>query len=286
MQPVPDLFGDPNNRNDVELYYSVYLIQLLRARRTRRVVEACRSIRRYAKNYGRPKDAIFTFPLEMDAYNRGKQNAAAMWRVLQSWDRMVLGRSIKFTKHRWSTKDAHRVLFFYAPVLYLRGHYRLGCELLEKGIKMHSRKKGWSFELLWHVYKPLRRPSRTYDVALIHFYRALRQDVREWELWADFVDDFPAKLFRLSGVNRDDLRGDPALLNPFFQWICNERNRRLLSGTTEGVKDLLDDDAEVKRRQTIVAKKIAALRNDPKRLGLEEEIKRAFPELANLNPMA
>ena len=286
MRSVPDLFGASNSRNDIERYYSVYLIQLLRANRTRRAVEACRSIRRFARNHGQPKAAIFTFPLEMDAYNRGKQNAPAMWRVLRSWDRMALGRSIDLAAHRWSAKDAHRLLFFYAPVLYLRGHYRLGCELLEKAIKMHSRRKGWGFELLWHVYKPLGRPSKTYDVSLIHFYRALRRDIRDWELWPDFVDDFPAKLFRLSGVRRDALRSNPALLKPFFQWICAERDRRLFSGTTVGVKDLLDDAVKVKRRQTHVAKKIATLRNDPQRLSFEEKIRKTFPELADLQPTA
>jgi len=207
---------------------------------------------------------MFTFPLEMDAYS-GKQNAPAMGRVLRSWDRMALGRSINLATHRWSTNDAHRLLFFYAPVLYLRGHYRLGCDLLEKAITMHSRRKGWGFELLWHVYKPLGRPSKTHDVALVHFYRALRRDIRDWKLWADFVDDFPAKLFRISGVSRDALRSNPVLLEPFFQWICAERNRRLFSGTTVSVKDLLDDAAKVKRRQTNVAKNIAKLSSDPRR---------------------
>jgi hypothetical protein len=207
---------------------------------------------------------MFTFPLEMDAYS-GKQNAPAMGRVPRSWDRMALGRSINLATHRWSTNDAQRLLFFYAPVLYLRGHYRLGCDLLEKAITMHSRRKGWGFELLWHVYKPLGRPSKTHDVALVHFYRALRRDIRDWKLWADFVDDFPAKLFRISGVSRDALRSNPVLLEPFFQWICAERNRRLFSGTTVSVKDLLDDAAKVKRRQTNVAKNIAKLSSDPRR---------------------
>ncbi|PYX07039.1 MAG: hypothetical protein DMG85_12310 [Acidobacteria bacterium] len=105
-------------------------------------------------------------------------------------------------------------------------------------------------------------------------------------MWPDFVDDFPANLFRLSGVRRDALRSNPALLKPFFQWICAERDRRLFSGTTVGVKDLLDDAVKVKRRQTHVAKKIATLRNDPQRLSFEEKIRKTFPELADLQPTA
>ena len=170
------------------------------------------------------------------------------------------------------------------PFFTFRKRYRLGCGLLEKAIKMHSRRKGWSFELLWHLYKPLRRPATTYDVTLTHFYRALGHDLRQWELWSDFVDDFPAKLFRLSGVSRNSLRSDPAFLKPFFQWICAERERRLFSHTTIGVRDLLESAAKVERRQTSVAKKIARSANDPQRKNLEEKIRKTFPELAEIQP--
>jgi hypothetical protein len=85
MRSVPNLFGASSNRNNIERYYfTLYLIQLLRARRTRRVVEACRYTRRYARHLGQPEAAVFTFPLELDAYYRGKQNVAAMRRVLRS----------------------------------------------------------------------------------------------------------------------------------------------------------------------------------------------------------
>src|SRR5262249_50296524 len=163
------------------------------------------------------------FQWEMTAHEGRKQNASAMWGVLRSWDRMALGKPIDLANHRWEPEDAHRLLFFYAPLLYLRKRYRMGRGLLETAIKMHSRKKGWSFDLLWHVYKPLRRPATRYDVTLTHFYRALGLDLRQWELWGEFVDDFPEKLFHLAGVNRESLRSDPAFLQPFFQWICAER---------------------------------------------------------------
>ena len=160
----------------------------------------------------------------------------------------------------------------------------MGCELLEKAIKMHARRKDWSFDLLWHIYKPIRRPATTYDVTLIHFYRALGRDLCEWELWSDFVDDFPAKLFRLSRVSRSSLRNDPRLLKPFVEYICAERERRLFSHTTIGVRDLLDSAATVRDRQTDVAKKIARLARDPQRMRLEEKIRNTFPELAEIRP--
>jgi hypothetical protein len=279
MRSVPNLFRTFDKHHEIEQYYSVYLVQLLRAHRTGRVIEACRCIRRFAKGHGQPKAAIFTFQWEMAAYEGRKQNASAMWRVLRSWDRMALGKPIDLANRRWKPEDARRLLFSYAPLLYLRKRYRLGCGLLERAIKMHSRRKGWSIDLLWHVYKPLRRPATTYDVTLTHFYRALGLDLRHWELWGDFVDDFPEKLFRLTGVSRKSLRSDPAFLKPFFQWICAERERRLFSHTTIGVKDLLESAAKVKRRQANVAKKIARSANDPQRKNLEEKIRKTctFP---------
>jgi hypothetical protein len=282
MRAVPNLFRVFDNHREIERYYSVYLARLLHANRTRRVVEACRCIRRFAKNHGRPKAGLFTFQWEMDAYERRKLNAAAMWRVLRSWDRMALGKPIDFANHRWKPEDAHRLLFFYVPLLYLRERYRFGRELLEKAIKMHARRKGWGFELLWHIYKPILRPATTYDVTLTHFYRALGRDLGQWELWGDFVNDFPAKLFRLSGVNRNSFRKNPELLEQFFQWICKERKRRLFTHTTMGVVDLLDSPATVRQRQTTTAKRIARLANDPDRKELEEKITKTFPELAEI----
>ena len=287
MRPVPNLFLTLCNRHEIEQYYSIYLVQLLRADRTRRAIEACRCIRRFAKNHGQPKAALFTFQWEMAAFQRSRLNASAMWRVLRSWDRMALGKPIDLANHRWSgERDVHRLLYFYAPLLYFREHYRLGCELLEKAIRMHSRRKGWGFELLWHIYKPVLRPATTYDVTLTHFYRALGRDIRQWELWGDFVGDFPAELFRLSGVGRNSLQSNPELLEPFFQWICAERERRLFTHTTMGVIDLLQSAAKVKQRQKTVAKKIARSANDPKRKDLEEKIRKTFPELAEIQSPA
>jgi len=283
MQPVPNLFRTWDNPKQIERYYSLYLAKLHAAHRTHRLVEVCRSIRRYARNHGKPKAGLFTFQYEMYACE-GIGDAEAMWRLLRGWDRTALGKTVDLANQRWNAEDAHRLLFLYAPLLYLRGRYRLGCQLLEEALKMHSRQEGWSFELLWHVYKPLPRPSTIYDVTLTHFYRALGRDLGDWPLWGAFVDDFHSKLFRLSGIRRERLRSDPALLKPFFEWISGERERRLFTHTTMGEADLVESRAKVKRRQTDVATKIARLVNDPRRLRLEEELKKIFPELAGMQP--
>jgi len=83
-------------------------------------------------------------------------------------------------------------------------------------------------------------------------------------------------------LNRNSLRNNPELLEQFFQWICEERKRRLFTHTTMGVVDLLDSPAKVKKRQTTTAKRIARLANDPHRKELEEKITKTFPELAEI----
>jgi hypothetical protein len=65
MRSVPNLFRTFDDPHEVERYYSVYLVQLLRANRIRRVIEACGCIRRFAKNHGRPRAGLFTFQWEI-----------------------------------------------------------------------------------------------------------------------------------------------------------------------------------------------------------------------------
>lgn len=281
MRPVPNLFRTSGDAKRIQRYYSFYLAKLHAAHRVQRLVEVCRCIRRFAKNHGEPKAGLFTFQYEMYAYEGGR-DAEAMWRLLRAWDRAALGKTIDLASHCWNAEDAHRLMFLYAPLLYFRAHYRLGCHLLEKALRMHSRRKGWSFELLWHVYKPIPQPSTVYDVTLTHFYRALGRNLSDWPLWGTFVDDFHSKLFRQSGVHRESLRSDPVLLKPFFEWISRERERRLFTRTTVGEADLLESAARVKGRQTHVATKIARQVNDPRRLRLEGKLKKIFPELAEM----
>lgn len=281
MRAVPNLFRTWTDGKAIERYYGLYLDRLQVARHPERMVEVCRSIRRFASRQGSPRAGLFTFWREIHAYEAlGDTNA--MWRALCAWERMALGKRIDLASHRWRSADAHQLLFFYAPLLYLRHRYRLGCRLLEAALRMHSRAKGWSFELLWHVYKPIQRPSTISDVTLKHFYDALGRNLRDWPLWYAFVDGFHPKLFRLSGVSRDCFRKDPALLQQFFEWISVERERRLFTHTTMGEIDLLDNPAKVKRRQMNVAKKISRILKDPRSFQLEEKLKETFPELVEM----
>ena len=153
---------------------------------------------------------------------------------------------------------------------------------MEKALRIASRRKGWSFEMLWHVYKPIPRPARVYDVTLSHFYVALGRDLRAWPLWRRFVDDIHPKLLRGSQISRGDLENDPALLQPLFESIVAERRRRLSSGTTHGIRDLTEAPARVRQRQAKIKKKILAIDEDPRWLDLEKRLQAVFPELAQL----
>lgn len=281
MQRVPNLFSVLRNQKDIERYYSLYLAKLLAARRSARAIEASHCIRHFAKQAGKPKAGLFTYAFELLGYE-DSGNVNAMWRVTRAWDRAVIGKKIDLQKHRWKNADDHRLIFLYAPLLYLRGDYRTGCQLLEKALEMYSYRKGWAFEMLWHIYKPIQQPITRYDVTLAHFYRVLGRDLREWPLWDKFVNDFRPELFVQSEVSRESLCSDSSELHPFFEWISSERKRRLFSHTTMGEVDLIESRSKVKQRQSSMVRAIKQRSADPERQRREEKLNGMFPELKEL----
>jgi hypothetical protein len=236
-------------------------------------------IRRYAKLAGKPEDAAFTWQWEMDAHGQ-MRNYEAMWRSLQAGERLRTGRSIRVASHRWSHRDHHDLIFRYAPLLYLRGRYKLGCKLMETALEMTSHRKKWSFESLWHVYKPLKTPSSIYDVTLAHFYAALDRDLSDWSLWNRFLNGFDPKLFGSSGIAKEDIRQNPRLIKSFFEWIVAERRKRLFTGTADGERDLVESPSKVRRRQT--ARKKLLLSFDRGQEVFNSKIEALFPELTKL----
>jgi hypothetical protein len=155
------------------------------------MITACRQIRRFADACRRKR------PARLGQGRFGKKQDPA--------------------KHRWKADDCDRLLY-YGPLLHLRAQYQLGCRLVERALSMKPRSKGWSFEMLWHVYRPS-RPAGIDGVALVHFYSAVGRSLTDWRLWARFVDDLHPKLLRMSGVSRSALKADPALMAPLFRWI-------------------------------------------------------------------
>lgn len=120
---------------------------------------------------------------------------------------------------------------------------------METALEMASHRKGWPFEWLWHVYKPLAQPFSISDVTLAHFYDAQGKSLKHWPLWDRFLSGFNPRLFQMSGISRQAIERDPRLMRKFLQWIEIQRKMRLCSGTSDGECDLLDDPGEVKQRQ-------------------------------------
>jgi hypothetical protein len=257
----------------------MFLIRLSAAGQSNRMLAACRDIRRMARQAAKPNVAAFTYHWEMEAHGQ-KHNFEAMWRTLKAGEKANTGETFNIRTHQWIPKEHHQLIFQYVPLMYLRGRYQLGCKLMETALKMTSHRKNWSFECLWHVYKPLSKPSSIYDVTLAHFYAALGRDLSEWALWGKFLDGFDPKLFRSSGVTKEALRQNSRLMKPFFEWITTERRKRLFSGTAYGERDLVESPSKVRSRQT--ARKQQLLKLDAVLDIFEQKLLQLFPELAEL----
>lgn len=278
---LPNLFAGALKSKDSERMYDIFLVRLAAARRGDRMVAVCRDIRRMARRAGKPQSVGFTYFWEVEAHDY-RRDFEAMWRTLRAWEKASTGETLDIRTHEWTPREQHQLIFGYAPSMYLRGRYRLGCRLMETALEMASHRKGWSFEWLWHVYKPVKAPTSIHDVTLAHFYAALGRDLSDWELWDRFLDGFDPTLFRLSGIAKEALRQNPRLIKSLFDWIVTERRRRLFSGTADGERDVVESPAKVRRRQT--AHKRQLLRFD-KRLGhdaFEQKLEALFPELTKL----
>jgi hypothetical protein len=281
VSSLPHLFAGPLKTKEFQRQYEAFLIRLGTARQSDRMVTACRSMRRMARQAGRPRAAGFTYFWEMEAHGH-TYDFEAMWRTLRAWEEAITGQRLNIRTHQWTEKDHQQLIFRYAPLLYLRGRYRLGCRLMEAALEMDSHRKRWSFDSLWFVYKPLGKPSTTYDVTLTHFYAALGRDLSEWKLWGKFLDGFDSSLFRSSGVTKEALYQNPRLMKRFFGWITAKRLKRLFTGTSDGERDLVDSPGEVERRQTARGQQMARFAERPEVEIFEHRLFELFPELAEL----
>jgi hypothetical protein len=276
-QSLPNLFRVMDaGRADVA--YNLLLGRLGILGRHQRMIEVCRQIRRFAAASGNKKAAYFTYSWERGVYN-DLQDWASLWRVLRLQERAFYGCRLNLAKRNWKGKG-FEILHFYGPVLYFRGEHLFGCRLWEKALReAASAKKNWSFDSLWRVYKPDAAPKSAYDVTLWHYYQTLGRDLKSWPLWDRFVDGFNPKLFSLSGVRRERLRRDPRLLEPFFSWIVETRERRTISGTSAGEQDLTESARKVRKRQTETLTNLRELSKRPIIAEWDETIVKLFPEI-------
>jgi hypothetical protein len=272
---VPNLFRTAEAQHASQIY-DQFLCRLLLAGRHRRIVEACRQIRRFAASAGDVSAGSFTYEQEEIALVE-LRDWTTLWRRLRARERTFFGNNADLGGGRWS-RERERFLYYYTPLLYFRGEYALGARLLERKLywmQIH----GGSYECQYDVWKQRGRPRRTYDVTLWHFYQGLGRDLTSWRGWKAFAGGFPEQLYAKSGIAREALLADSSRLFPFVRWMSAERDRLAVSGTTAGVADLIESPEQVLERQEETKAKIASIAHGEQMRGWDERIRAQFPEL-------
>jgi hypothetical protein len=275
---IPDLWAA--NEDAVRLY-QFYISILQMNDRHERATAACRQIRRYAARGPGLAAGLFTISMEIEAWCAVGDYETA-WRRLRLQEEIVYGKRIDLRRRRWRGADGFELQFSYAPLLYFRGRYRRGCQLLEKSLDFcFDGTKMRSFDILNRVYNGELEPTLRARVTLAHFYGRLGENLRQWRHWTAFVDGFHPRLFRLSGVSRKELQADSRQLAPFFEKLMEEQGRRITSGIGGSQSDLIESSAKVRKRQADTNRKLNAFKKriGPVRKEIDRKLQQYFPEL-------
>jgi len=249
--------------------------------RHERAAAACRQIRRYAARGPGATAGLFTFSIEIESLCALRDHDTA-WRRLRTQEEIVFGKRLNLRCRRWQRTDGFTLECSYAPLLYFRGRYRQGCQLLEIVLDFRfDATNVRSYDLLTRVYNGDPEPTLRARVTLAHFYGRLGKDLRQWRHWTAFVDGFHPRLFRLSGVSREELQADSRQLAPFLDKLMEERDRRITSGIGGSQSDLIESPAKVRKRQADTNRKLNAFkkRMGPVRKEIDRKLRQYFPEL-------
>lgn len=240
---IPDLW---KSNDDAERMYSIYLATLMKHDQNQQIVEACSVIRRYATRGPGAAAALFTYWFEGHALCELEQYDLA-WRQLLRAEEIETGERIDWRRRQWSAKDHQKLIYRYAPLLYFRGRYRAGCELLELGLGfMLNCPELKSIYILHDVYNNDRSPSIPARVTLTHFYRRLGKNLGEWPKWERFLNGFDERIFSITGVSREELISNPRRLKRFFDNLIKAKEER---GVGFNEEDLVESLTKVRKRQ-------------------------------------
>lgn len=240
---IPDLW---KSNDDAERMYSLYLATLMKHDQNQQIVEACSVIRRYAARGPGTSAALFSYWIERYALCELKQYDLA-WRQLLRAEEIETGERIDWRRRQWSPKDYRKLIYDYAPLLYFRGRYRAGCELLELGLGfMLNWPELKSIYILHNVYNNDRSPSIPARVTLTHFYRRLGKNLDEWPKWERFLNGFDERIFSIIGVSREELISNPRRLKRFFDNLIKAKEER---GVGFNEEDLVESLKKVRKRQ-------------------------------------
>lgn len=275
---IPDLW---RLNEDASRLYQLYLCGLSMKDRFKRIIYACRHIRRYAKNGPGVKESLFTYWFEIDAFCDLKDYKSA-WRQLRRLETIAVGEKRNLNLHRWTKNDASILAHDYAPLLFYLGRYRQGCRILELSLDFWFENEiVHSYELLNYIYNGDVEPWHRCRVTLFHFYDRLGKSLREWRHWEAFVQGLHPQLFQLTGKSRDQLIADPSHLDQFVSHLTMICQERVTSGYSRGLNDLIETAEEVEKQQQLQKQKIAEadLHSRPVRLRINRKLRELFPEL-------
>ena len=278
---IPDLWRD---KEDAARLYQLYLSRLHQNHLYERIVSSCRQIRRYAARGPGSKEGLFTFSFEIDALCE-LQDYKTAWRQHRLREQIVFGERFNLIHRQWSPDDEYVLAHYYAPLLYFLGRYRQGCSLLEISLGFwFNGRNVRSYDILHYIYKGNQEPWDRYDVTLSHFYDRLGKELSSWQHWEAYVHGFHPRLFRLSGVRRDELLRDAGQLTVFFDKLRAIQAERTTSGVTWGQSDLIESAAKVRKRQEATQRKRDEFNEQTKavRERTNRKLRELFPELQGL----
>lgn len=231
-----------------------------------------------------PTEGLFTFSFEIDSLCDLKDYQAA-WRRLRLREEIAFGERFDLRTREWSSADGWELAYSYAPLAFFLGRYRQGCEWLETALGFwFGVRTARSFDILCYVYNGDEEPWHRCRVTLSHFYGRLGRDLRQWRHWEAFVSGFHPRLFRLSGVRRDELVAAPGRLAEFFDRLMEVRDERTPSGVGGSQSDLIDSAAKVRKRQDAIRRERDEFneRIKPVQERTNRKLQELFPELQGL----
>ncbi|HLW65947.1 MAG TPA: hypothetical protein VKS79_11620 [Gemmataceae bacterium] len=279
---IPNLW---QSGEDARRLYSLFLSRLELGCKYKRMVFACRQIRRYARGGPGSDAGLFTFGPEIDALCGLKKYGVA-WRQLRYYEVRVFGHHLKCDRPKLSTADAMVCSIYHVPLLYFLGRYEKGRNLLEKCLDQWFRvKRRRSYDIMYLVSNLYRRPLFRCTVTLAHFYQRLGTDLREWRHWAAFVKGFHPGLFSRAPVSQEELLADSSALGPFLEHLSNLHSERVTSGVGGGQSYLIDSPAKVAKRQKALQEKLDDFYRSMRGVidSTNAKLEQLFPELQELS---
>ena len=278
---IPDLWRADE---DAARLYQHYLSRLQMNRLHERVASACTRIRRYAARGPGPAEGLFTFSFEIDSLcDLGDYQAA--WRRLRLREEVAFGDRFDLRSWEWSSSDGYELAALLRPTSILPGTVSPRLRLLETALGFwFLRRNTRSFDILFHIYNGDEEPRNRCRVTLSHFYGRLGKGLRQWRHWDAFVNGFHPRLFRLSGVRRDELLADPERLKAFFDKLMEVRADRTTSGVGRGQSDLTESAAKVRKWHEATRQQLEDFREriKPVQERINRKLQELFPELQGL----